>query len=121
MKFLKLERTEYLYLLRLLKNHQFELTADVDSHARAMNANLLLKMETPTPDAKLCVIHGDGPLDMEKDAECNICEDNVSETECPHCKPTEGAVNWVPGCIFVGWGHGWQTCRYCNGTQRIKT
>ena len=39
--------------------------------------------------------------------------------ECPHCKPTEGAVNWVPGHIHVGFGVGWRVCVHCDGTQRL--
>jgi len=35
-------------------------------------------------ERKLCAIHGDGPLDMKKDAECIVCEDNVS---CNNDKP----------------------------------
>ncbi len=41
------------------------------------------------------------------------------DTECLACKRPEGAVNHVPGAIFVGWGTGWQTCNTCNGTQRV--
>ncbi len=74
MKYLPLEREEYLYLLLLLQQHQSDLRGDNDSHAKKMNASLLDRMKTTMPAAKLCVIHGDGPLDMEKDAECNVCE-----------------------------------------------
>jgi hypothetical protein len=36
--------------------------------------------------------------------------------ECEHCKRPDGVVNWVPGHIFVGWGHGWQPCQFCGGS-----
>lgn len=29
---------------------------------------------------------------------------------CETCARPEGAVNHVPGHIFVGWGMGWQPC-----------
>jgi hypothetical protein len=38
--------------------------------------------------------------------------------ECPTCKRPEGAVNHVPGHIFVGWGQGWQPCPKCAGSMR---
>lgn len=37
--------------------------------------------------------------------------------ECATCKAPADAVNHVPGAIFVGWGHGWQTCPDCKGTR----
>lgn len=39
---------------------------------------------------------------------------------CPSCLPTPGAINSVPGHIFVGWGRGWQVCVACNGSGRAK-
>lgn len=27
-----------------------------------------------------------------------------------------GAPNHPTGCIFVGWGHGWQSCSSCGGS-----
>ena len=38
---------------------------------------------------------------------------------CPHCLRPEGAVNHVPGHIFVGWGHGWQPCPHCGGSATL--
>lgn len=35
---------------------------------------------------------------------------------CPSCLPIPGAVNHVPGHIFVGWGRGWQPCIACGGS-----
>lgn len=35
---------------------------------------------------------------------------------CQTCAPTPDEVNHPPGMIFVGYGHGWQTCPRCNGT-----
>lgn len=40
---------------------------------------------------------------------------------CPHCTPTEEPINHVTGCIFVGWGHGWQACQYCGGSGLAAT
>lgn len=47
------------------------------------------------------------------------CIETKPSDECPHCKPTPEAVNWVPGHIFVGWGQGWQPCMHCHGSQRL--
>lgn len=44
--------------------------------------------------------------------------ESLTSEECTTCKRPEDAVNHVPGCIFVGWGHGWQTCPDCGGSQR---
>ncbi len=88
MKYLPLTRHEYLYLLQLLNRHQAELSSVLgtnEEHAKEMNASLLDRMKTPTPDAKLCVIHGNGPLDMEKDAECIVCEDAWQPETCFDC------------------------------------
>lgn len=34
-----------------------------------------------------------------------------SMIECPAC---------VTGCIFVGWGRGWETCTRCGGTTKVS-
>lgn len=38
--------------------------------------------------------------------------------ECTSCRAPEGAVNHVPGHVFVGWGRGWQPCPVCGGTGK---
>lgn len=38
---------------------------------------------------------------------------------CQNCIPPPHFINAVPGHIFVGWGHGWQPCPHCKGTQEI--
>lgn len=42
----------------------------------------------------------------------------MSPEPCPHCKrPDNPAItNWVTGHVFVGWGIGWQRCRFCGGS-----
>lgn len=35
---------------------------------------------------------------------------------CQSCKRPEGAVNHVPGHVFVGFGVGWQLCPMCRGS-----
>lgn len=37
-------------------------------------------------------------------------------TPCAGCAPLPGAVNSVPGQVFVGWGLGWCTCPKCHGS-----
>lgn len=35
-------------------------------------------------EKKLCCVHGDGPVDLENDAECDACADTVRDA----CPPT---------------------------------
>lgn len=36
---------------------------------------------------------------------------------CPSCTLTYlDSANHPTGCIFVGWGHGWQPCQECGGS-----
>ena len=35
---------------------------------------------------------------------------------CEHCTLRYLGGNHPTGCIFVGWGHGWQPCIQCGGS-----
>jgi hypothetical protein len=35
---------------------------------------------------------------------------------CPSCTLRYLGKNQPTGCIFVGWGHGWQPCQRCGGS-----
>jgi hypothetical protein len=35
---------------------------------------------------------------------------------CPSCTLQYLGGNQPTGCIFVGWGHGWQPCSACGGS-----
>lgn len=48
----------------------------------------------------------------------NSAGDKTMGTTCEHCVKPEGAINHVPGHVFVGWGHGWQPCVYCGGSMK---
>jgi len=43
----------------------------------------------------------------------------TDDDECQKCKRPPDARNHVAGSVFVGWGHGWQTCNTCFGSQRV--
>jgi hypothetical protein len=76
---------------------------------------------------------------MPFDRECNLLEGALGTIE-PHrnharaelaklwnalaCKECTlqylDAANHPTGCIFVGWGHGWQPCSACGGSGLSK-
>lgn len=41
--------------------------------------------------------------------------------ECSHCKRPADAISHVPGCIFVGFGYGWQPCVHCGGSSKVPS
>jgi hypothetical protein len=50
---------------------------------------------------------------------CKVSAAPTEQIECKTCKRPADAVNHVTGCIFVGYGIGWQTCPDCNGTCKV--
>lgn len=40
--------------------------------------------------------------------------------DCQRCKKQEGEVNHPRGCVFVGWGLGWQPCTACGATGSVR-
>lgn len=40
----------------------------------------------------------------------------MSPKPCQRCKKLDHEINHPVGRVFVGWGHGWDTCSACNGT-----
>jgi len=51
---------------------------------------------------------------------CDKCGTDITFVECEACRRPEGAVNHVPGHIFIGMGHGWQPCPH-HGHDCIAT
>lgn len=60
------------------------------------------------------------PMDAPP-AECDVDSALSEQAECKTCKRPDGTVNHVTGCIFVGWGMGWQTCPDCEGTCKVAS
>lgn len=50
-----------------------------------------------------------------------LTHDATGRELCAVCAPDSEEVNHPVGMIFVGWGHGWQTCQECGGSGLAET
>ena len=74
---------------------------------------------TDEQEAFLAAIREVPECDTRRLAFADWLDEHAGTVECETCKRPPDAKNWVPGHIFVGWGHGWQPCPKCNGSGRV--